>query len=107
MAIRWCWSPAPRTPAKLADEIGSDVPAHVLPTDLSDRTARAGLLDRVSALGLTVDVLVNNAGYSTLGRVAEADPDDEMAMVELDVLAVQDLCTRVCRAWSSGGAALS
>ena len=80
---------------KLADEIGTDaVPAHVLATDLSDRTARAGLLDRVAELGLTVDVLVNNAGYSTLGRVAEADPDEEMAMVEVDVLAVQDLCTR-------------
>jgi uncharacterized protein len=81
---------------RLADEIGTDdVPAHVLPTDLSDRSERAALLDRVAELALTVDVLVNNAGYSTLGRVAEADPDDEMAMVEVDVAAVQDLCTRV------------
>ena len=39
-------------------------------------------------------MLVNNAGYSTLGRVAEADPVDEMAMVEVDVVAVLDLCTR-------------
>ena len=80
----------------LAQEIGSDsVPAHVLPTDLSDRAARAALLDRVTALGVTADVLVNNAGYSTLGKVAGADPDDEMAMTEVDVLAVQDLCTRM------------
>ena len=81
---------------KLADEIGTEaVPAHVLPTDLSDRTARAGLLDKVAELGLTVDVLINNAGYSTLGKVAEADPDEEMAMVEVDVVAIQDLCTRM------------
>ncbi len=79
----------------LADEIGSEsVPAHVLPTDLADRAERAALLDRVGELGLTVDVLVNNAGYSTLGKVAEADPDEEMDMVEVDVLAIQDLCTR-------------
>jgi uncharacterized protein len=80
---------------QLADEIGSaSAPAHVLPTDLSDRAARAELLDRVAHLGLVVDVLVNNAGYSTLGRVAKADPEDEMAMIEVDVVAVQDLCTR-------------
>jgi short-subunit dehydrogenase len=79
----------------LADEIGTpDVAAHVLPTDLSDRSARAALLDRVADLGLSVDVLVNNAGYSTLGPVVEADTEDEMAMLEVDVVAVQDLCTR-------------
>ncbi|QIK66542.1 SDR family oxidoreductase [Nocardioides sp. HDW12B] len=68
--------------------------AYVVPADLGDRTARAELLDRVTALGVDVDVLVNNAGFSTLGRVAEADPVDEMAMVEVDVVAVLDLCTR-------------
>src|SRR5688500_15438105 len=79
---------------KLADEIGTDA-AQVMPTAPADRAARAGLFDRVAELGLTVDVLVNNAGYSTLGKVVDADPDDEMAMVEVDVLAIQDLCTRV------------
>jgi short-subunit dehydrogenase len=69
--------------------------ADVLPADLADRSARAGLLDRVAELGATVDVLVNNAGYSTLGRVSEADPEAEMQMVEVDVVAVVDLCTRV------------
>jgi hypothetical protein len=69
--------------------------ADVLPTDLADRTARAGLLDRVSELGVTVDVLVNNAGFSTVGRVAEADPEVELALVEVDVVTVVDLCTRL------------
>ncbi|GAA1910764.1 SDR family NAD(P)-dependent oxidoreductase [Nocardioides marmoribigeumensis] len=68
--------------------------AHVLAGDLSDRATRAELLDRAEALGVTVDVLVNNAGWSTLGLVHEADPEEEMAMVELDVVAVADLCTR-------------
>jgi len=81
---------------ELADEIGTaTVPAHVLPTDLSDRQARAGLMYRVAELGLAIDVLVNNAGYSTLGPVHQADPAEEMTMVEVDVVAVQDLCTRV------------
>ena len=48
----------------------------------------------MTKLGVTVDVLVNNAGFSTMGRVSEADPDTEMQMVEVDVVAVVDLCTR-------------
>jgi short-subunit dehydrogenase len=79
----------------LAEELRADGGvAHVLAGDLSDRATRAELLDRAEALGVTVDVLVNNAGWSTLGLVHEADPEEEMAMVELDVVAVADLCTR-------------
>ena len=68
--------------------------AAVLTADLADRPARAELLDRVSELGLTADVLINNAGFSTLGPVAKSDPDTEMRMVEVDVVAVVDLCSR-------------
>lgn len=81
--------------AELAAELrGSGVRAEVLPTDLSDRAARAELLDRVSELGLVPDILVNDAGLSTLGAVAASDPDAELNMVEVDVLAVADLCSR-------------
>ncbi len=68
--------------------------AHPLPADLSDRAARANLPDRVAALGLTPDILVNNAGFSTLGVVAESDPERELNLVEVDVAAVVDLCSR-------------
>jgi len=79
----------------LAGELSATgVRAEVLPTDLLDRNARAGLPDRVTALGLTVDILVNNAGLSTLGPVHRADAEAEQRMVELDVMAVVDLCTR-------------
>ncbi|MFN2561539.1 MAG: SDR family NAD(P)-dependent oxidoreductase, partial [Jatrophihabitans sp.] len=76
----------------LAAEFGER--AYVLPADLSDRPTRADLLRRVEALGLTPDVLINNAGLSTLGPVAASDPDAEMNMVEVDVVAVADLCSR-------------
>ncbi len=69
--------------------------AHPLPADLSQRTERASLLDRVTALGLTPDILVNNAGLSTLGLVAESDPEKELNLVEVDVAAVVDLCSRI------------
>ena len=81
--------------AELADELGATgIRAEVLAADLSDRDARAGLLDRIAGLGLVPDILVNNAGLSTLGPVAKADPAAEMNMVEVDVVAVADLCTR-------------
>jgi len=86
--------------ARSADRLGEigarlGAKAHPLPADLSQRTERASLLDRVTALGLTPDILVNNAGLSTLGLVAESDPEKELNLVEVDVAAVVDLCSRI------------
>jgi len=71
------------------------VRAEILTADLSQRSARAELPARVEELGLVLDVLVNNAGLSTLGRVSRSDPAAEMQMIEIDVVAVADLCSRV------------
>jgi uncharacterized protein len=79
----------------LADELGSrGIRAEVLAADLADRASRAALPGRVDDLGLEVDILVNNAGLSTLGPVHGSDPDAEMNMLEVDVVAVADLCSR-------------
>jgi hypothetical protein len=81
--------------AALAAELaGRGGRAEVLAADLSDRAARAALLGRVTDLGLVPDILVNNAGLSTLGAVAKSDPEAEINMIEVDVVAVADLCTR-------------
>jgi uncharacterized protein len=77
---------------ELAGRLGPQ--AHPLPADLSDRGARAGLPDRVAGLGLVPDILVNNAGLSTLGLVAKSVPEQELNLVEVDVAAVVDLCSR-------------
>lgn len=66
----------------------------MLPTDLSDRQARAELPDRVASLGLSVSILVNNAGLSTMGAVHRGDPDAELNMIEINIAALADLCTR-------------
>lgn len=76
----------------LAARLGSA--AHPLPADLSDRAVRAALPDRIAALGLVPDILINNAGLSTLGVVAESVPEQEINLVEVDVAAVVDLCSR-------------
>jgi short-subunit dehydrogenase len=68
--------------------------AHAVPTDLSDRSARAGLAAELESRGLTPQVLVNNAGFSTLGPAHRSDPETEVDLVEVDVVAVVDLCSR-------------
>jgi short-subunit dehydrogenase len=76
----------------LAATLGSA--ADVLAADLSKPDDRAALPHRVAELGLVVDVLVNNAGLSTSGPVAASDPAAELNLVEVDVAAVADLCSR-------------
>ena len=66
----------------------------VLPTDLSRPGAGADLADRVAALGRSVDVLVNNAGFATHGDVERADPARLLEQVQLNCTAVVDLTTR-------------
>jgi uncharacterized protein len=78
---------------ELATRLGPNV--HALPADLADRAARAALPVQIAALGLTPDILINNAGLSTLGRVAKSVPEQELNLVEVDVAAVVDLCSRL------------
>ncbi len=77
--------------AELTDAHG--VRAEVLAADLSDEAARAGLVARLADLGLDVDVLVNNAGFTTMGPVHESDPADELMMIRTNVEAVAHLCS--------------
>ena len=76
----------------LAEELAN---ADVIAMDLADRAARASLPDLVSQHGRVPDILVNNAGLSTLGAVSKSDPAAEMNMIEVDVVAVADLCSRI------------
>ncbi|MFZ4517031.1 MAG: SDR family NAD(P)-dependent oxidoreductase [Microthrixaceae bacterium] len=70
------------------------VRVEVLARDLADAAGRATIADELAERGLAVSVLVNNAGISTLGPVHRSDPAEELRMVEVDVAAVVDLCSR-------------
>ena len=77
----------------LADELGTA--AHVVPADLGDAQGRARLVADLGSRGLVPQILVNNAGFSTLGPVHRSDPEAELSLVEVDVAAVADLCSRL------------
>lgn len=75
---------------QLAAEFESDfgVRAEALPADLARPASWRRLQERVSALGLGVSVLVNNAGFATGGPFHESDVDRELEQVRVLVEAV-------------------
>lgn len=78
----------------LADELaGRGVRAEVVAADLTDPASRRHVVEEVAARGLEVDVLVNNAGFSTMGPIQQSDADREVSMVRTDVEAVVHLCS--------------
>jgi len=87
---------------ELADEL-SGVRVEVIPLDLADADARATLFDEIECRGLTVEILVNNAGIGTMGAVATSTPEAEIAQVRVNVEAVIDLTTRAVAQMVSRG----
>ena len=75
---------------ELAAELGGR--AEVQVADVTDDAARKRLADDLRERGVIVDVLVNNAGFSTAGRFWENDPEKEVGMVKTNVEAVVALC---------------
>ena len=59
------------------------VTATVITADLADPDAPARLVEDIVARDLTVDGLVNNAGFSRTTGFLASDPDDHRAMVEV------------------------
>jgi len=80
---------------ELADELAGKhgIRAEVITADLTDFDARTAIATRLAELGLSVSILVNNAGLSTSGPVYRSDPAREVAMIRTDVEAVAHLCS--------------
>jgi uncharacterized protein len=81
---------------ELAEELAEEhgVRTEALACDLADPDARDKLAGSVEKLDLTVEVLVNNAGFGTFGRFARADRERQVEMVRLNIEAVVDLTAR-------------
>ena len=66
--------------------------AEIVAASVSDREGRSGLVEEIEGRGLTVEVLVNNAGFGSGGRFQKQDPEGEEEMVRTNVEAVVGLC---------------
>ncbi|MEV6261159.1 SDR family oxidoreductase [Streptomyces sp. NPDC051784] len=67
------------------------VHAHVLVQDLTEPDAARRVTDRLAALGLSVDLLVNNAGFGTCGRFEDIAADRDHDQLLVNVVALVDL----------------
>jgi hypothetical protein len=72
----------------LAAELGS---THVIAADLTRPGAPGRLLAEVEALGLRIDVLINNAGFGASGAFEAASPERLLEMIDLNVRALTEL----------------
>jgi uncharacterized protein len=78
----------------LADELGEEVRVEVIACDVADADPRAGLFGEIERRGLTVEILVNNAGVGTIGSVTKTPVAQEITQVRVNVEAVIELTTR-------------
>jgi uncharacterized protein len=75
---------------ELAAELGPAADVHAL--DVTDANARKGLADALAARGVSVEIVVNNAGFSTAGPFAKSERGRELDMVRTNIEAVVDFC---------------
>src|SRR3954453_2562726 len=67
------------------------IEALVVPGDLAEAAQRQALIEAVRGSDKVVVGLCNNAGFGSYGRVLDAAPANEAAMVQLNVAAVHEL----------------
>jgi short-subunit dehydrogenase len=81
---------------RLASELSAShgIRAEPIESDLEDAVAREQLAARIDALGLEVDVLVNNAGFGDPGDFAAAKRERLVAMLRVNCEALLDLQAR-------------
>jgi short-subunit dehydrogenase len=68
--------------------------AHVIALDLQAQGAGAALEAAVAEKGLTVDVLVNNAGFGGVGPVVDGALDQQLGMIDLNCRVLTELSIR-------------
>ncbi|MBM1816555.1 SDR family NAD(P)-dependent oxidoreductase [Pseudosulfitobacter pseudonitzschiae] len=77
----------------LASEVQTahNVTAHVFALDLGAEGGAQALYDQVKDAGLSIDILINNAGFGGQGRFLERDLARDLAMIDLNVKALVTL----------------
>ncbi|HYI63283.1 MAG TPA: SDR family oxidoreductase [Allosphingosinicella sp.] len=85
----------------LKAELGADV--HIFAADLSPPGAARSLIAALEAEGLTVDTLINNAGFGLAGRFAGNPLGRQSEMVDLNVRTLVELCHLVLPAMRARG----
>jgi len=77
----------------VADKLSAQYKVAVTPVarDLGSPGGGTTLAKEIAAKGLSVDVLVNNAGYGIAGGMADSKAEEQLGMVDLNVRALLEL----------------
>lgn len=78
---------------QLATELqeGSGIKAEAIALDLIEPAAGTKLFETVAQKGLTVDLLINNAGFGDYGTFADRDLQRQLDMVQLNIKVLVEL----------------
>jgi len=77
----------------LCNEMGrsNSIRAQYVALDLSKREAPAQLFAEANRRGLTVDMLINNAGFGSMGEFSKLDLARELNMIDLNIKSLVEL----------------
>lgn len=77
----------------LADELAAQhkITARALPADLTDPSAPQAIFDQLAADSISIDILINNAGFGDYGPFAESERAKIMEMVQVNMAALTEL----------------
>jgi uncharacterized protein len=80
----------------LCNELGrlTSIRAQYIALDLQQPDAGAQLFEETKKRDLEVEMLINNAGFGSMGDFARLDPDRELEIIQLNVRALVDLTHR-------------
>jgi short-subunit dehydrogenase len=67
------------------------VNVEILPKDLSQPNSLKEIFDFVQSKNVKIEFLVNNAGFGSHGRFAESDVANELAMLQVNIVALTHL----------------
>src|SRR4051812_38588872 len=74
-----------RAVARDCEQFG--VSAHVLAKDLSNINAAQEIFDELAGRGISIEVLVNNAGFGSHGPFVQTDLNHEVGMIQVNIIA--------------------
>ena len=80
----------------LCNELGrsNSIRAQYVALDLSKPDAAKTLFDEAAQRGLTVDMLINNAGFGSMGEFGKLDLERELNMIDLNIKSLVELTHR-------------
>ena len=75
---------------ELAEQLKSEhgVEVHILPKDLSKKSAPKEIFSHLNKENIQIDIVVNNAGFGNKGNVADLDTDLQLDMIQVNLVAL-------------------